>query len=108
MPFNLDVLSNADVLVTGGLGFIGSALARRLLALGARVTLVDSLIPRHGGKLFNVHDIRDQVIVDLNDVRDAGAKAVKIKGRDFVFNRAGQTSHLGSMTDPFSRMLTSG
>jgi UDP-glucose 4-epimerase len=79
VPFNLDALSNADVLVTGELGFIGSALARRLVALGAKVTLVDSLIPEHGGNLFNVHDIRDQVIVDLNDVRDAGAIGDKTK-----------------------------
>lgn len=73
-----------------------------------KVTLVDSVIPEHGRDLFNIQDIRDQLIVDLNDVRDAGAMATKLKGRDFLFSPSGRTSHLDSITDPFSRMLTSG
>jgi UDP-glucose 4-epimerase len=96
------VFSNSDVLVTGGLGFIGSSLARRLVALGARVTLVDALIPEYGGNPFNIHDIRERVIVKLSDVRDAPAMASLIKGRNFLFNLAGQTSHLDSMTDPLT------
>ena len=94
--------AGADVLITGGLGFIGSHLARRLVGLGAKVTLVDSLIPEYGGNLFNIHDIRDQVNVDLTDVRDAQAMAALIKNRQFLFNLAGQTSHLDSMTDPLT------
>jgi len=94
------IFEGSDVLVTGGLGFIGSALARRLVALGAKVTLVDSLIPEYGGNLFNIHDIRDRVIVDLTDVRDEVAMSSLIKKRQFLFNLAGQTSHLDSMTDP--------
>ncbi|PYL30756.1 MAG: NAD-dependent epimerase [Verrucomicrobia bacterium] len=90
----------SDVLVTGGLGFIGSAVARRLVEIGAKVTLVDSLIPEYGGNLFNIHDIRDRVTVDLTDVRDAAAMSSLIKKRQFLFNLAGQTSHLDSMTDP--------
>ena len=65
----------ADVLITGGLGFIGSALARQLVTLEARVTLVDSLIPEYGGNPFNIHDIKDRVTVDLTDVRDRIAMA---------------------------------
>ena len=95
-------LSGADTLVTGGLGFIGSSLARRLLARDAKVTLVDSLIAEYGGNLFNIDDIRDRVAVELADVRDASAMASLIKGRDFLFNLAGQTSHLDSMTDPLT------
>ena len=95
-------LSGADILVTGGLGFIGSSLARRLLASDAKVTLVDSLIPEYGGNLFNIDDIRDRATVELADVRDASAMASLIKGRDFLFNLAGQTSHLDSMTDPLT------
>jgi len=83
VPFDHKVFSGSDVLVTGGLGFIGSSLARRLVALGAKVTLVDSLIPEYGGNLFNIYDIRDRVIVDLTDVRDAPAMASLIKGRGF-------------------------
>ena len=100
MPWDPNIFAGADVLVTGGLGFIGSALARRLVELSAKVTLVDSLIPEHGGNLFNIHDIRDRVIVDLTDVRDTAAMSSLIRKRQFLFNLAGQTSHLDSMIDP--------
>jgi UDP-glucose 4-epimerase len=102
VPWNPDIFAGSDVLVTGGLGFIGSGLARRLVELGAKVTLVDSLIPEYGGNLFNIHDIRDRVTVDLTDVRDAAAMSSLIKKRQFLFNLAGQTSHLDSMTDPMT------
>ena len=95
-----DYFENKQVLITGGIGFIGSNLARRLVNLGAKVTLVDSLIPTYGGNLFNLHDIRDQVSVNISDVRDPYAIAYLIKGKDYLFNLAGQTSHLDSMTDP--------
>ena len=92
--------SGAQALVTGGLGFIGSNLARRLVGLGARVTLVDSLIPEYGGNLFNIHDIRERVSVSVTDVRDPHGMSHLVKGQDYLFNLAGQTSHLDSMTDP--------
>jgi len=100
VPWDPDIFAASDVLVTGGLGFIGSALARRLVEIGAKVTLVDSLIPEYGGNLFNIHDIRDRVTVDPTDVRDAAAMSSLIKKRQFLFNLAGQTSHLDSMTNP--------
>ena len=92
--------SGANTLITGGLGFIGSNLARRLVGMGARVTLVDSLIPEYGGNPFNIHDIRERVSVSITDVRDTHAMTQLIKGQDYLFNLAGQTSHLDSMTDP--------
>jgi UDP-glucose 4-epimerase len=94
--------SNKKVLITGGLGFIGSALARALVDLGAQVTLVDSLIPQYGGNIFNVDEIRDQVTVNYCDVRDSFAMEYLVKGVDVLFNLAGQTSHLDSMLDPHS------
>jgi len=100
VPSDYAVFAGSEVLVTGGLGFIGSALARRLVKIGAKVTLVDSLIPEYGGNPFNIHDIRDRVTVDLTDVRDVAAMSSLIKGRQFLFNLAGQTSHLDSMNDP--------
>jgi dTDP-glucose 4,6-dehydratase/UDP-glucose 4-epimerase len=100
VPVDFKVFAASNVLITGGLGFIGSAVARRLVELGAKVTLVDSLTPEYGGNLFNIHDIRDQVNVDLTDVRDTVAMSSLIKKRQFLFNLAGQTSHLDSMTDP--------
>ena len=88
------------VLITGGLGFIGSNLARALVLQGAEVTLVDSLIPQYGGNPFNIDDIRDKVTVNVCDVRDPYAMAYLLKDKDFLFNLAGQTSHIDSMTDP--------
>ena len=102
MPFDHELFSGANVLITGGLGFIGSSLGRQLVALGAKVTLVDSLIPEYGGNLFNIYDFRDKVSIELADVRDTKAMATLIKKRDFLFNLAGQTSHLDSMTDPLT------
>jgi len=92
--------SDARVLITGGLGFIGSNLARRLVGLNAQVTLVDSLIPSYGGNVFNIQDFRERVQVNVCDVRDPYAMAYLVQGQDFLFNLAGQTSHLDSMSAP--------
>jgi len=89
-------------LITGGLGFIGSNLARRLVELGARVTLVDSLIPEYGGNLFNIDGIQDKVRVNISDVRDEHSMHYLVQGQDYLFNLAGQTSHLDSMQDPYT------
>jgi len=91
-----------DVLVTGGLGFLGSNVARRLVALGARVTLIDSMIPGYGGNRFNLAGIEEKVAVNIADVRDRSAMDYLIRGRDYLFNLAGQVSHIDSMTDPFT------
>ncbi|MCE1190199.1 MAG: NAD-dependent epimerase/dehydratase family protein [Ignavibacteria bacterium] len=90
------------VLITGGIGFIGSNLARRLVQIGADVTLVDSLIPEYGGNLFNIQDIRDAVHVNISDVRDMHSMKYLIQGKEYLFNLAGQTSHMDSMSDPFT------
>ena len=91
-----------SVLITGGLGFIGSTLARRLVDLGARVTLVDSLIPEYGGNRANITGIEDRVTVNISDVRDEHSLPSLIRGQDLVFNLAGQTSHLDSLHDPYT------
>lgn len=90
----------AKVLITGGLGFIGSNLARRLAGLGADLTLVDSLIPDYGGNLFNIEGLRDRVHVNISDVRDTYSMQYLVRGKDYLFNLAGQTSHLDSMINP--------
>ncbi len=89
-----------NILITGGLGFIGSNLARYLVKFGSNVTLVDSLIPQYGGNLFNISDIRGEVELNICDVRDSNAMKHLVQGKDFLFNLAGQTSHVDSMTDP--------
>ena len=97
-----DTYRGKKVLITGGLGFIGSNLARNLVGQGARVTLVDSLIPQYGGNLFNIQDIEDRVVVNICDVRDPFALPYLLQDQDYLFNLAGQTSHLDSMVDPQS------
>jgi UDP-glucose 4-epimerase len=94
------VFEGKKVLVTGGLGFIGSNLATRLVGFGAEVLLVDSLIPEYGGHLFNIQPVRERVRVNISDVRDEHSMRYLVQGEDFLFNLAGQTSHLDSMTDP--------
>jgi UDP-glucose 4-epimerase len=91
-----------NALVTGGLGFIGSNLAHRLVDLGARVTLVDSMVPEYGGNLFNVSRIKDRVIINVSDVRDEYSFRHLVRNQDYLFNLAGQTSHLDSMQNPFT------
>ena len=90
------------ILITGGLGFIGSNLARRLAECGNEVIIVDSLIPEYGGNLRNLHDILHKVRINLSDIRDIYSIDELIKGQDFIFNLAGQTSHIDSMENPFT------
>jgi UDP-glucose 4-epimerase len=91
---------NARVLITGGLGFIGSNLAHKLVELGSDVTVVDSLIPDYGGNLYNVESIRDRIQINVSDVRDTHSLRHLVQDKDYLFNLAGQTSHLDSMTNP--------
>ncbi|MBD2187104.1 NAD-dependent epimerase/dehydratase family protein [Pseudanabaena mucicola] len=96
----MNIFNEKKILITGGLGFIGSNLARQLVQIGADVTVVDSLIPQYGGNLFNIHDFKDKVNINICDVRDPFAMKYLVKGKDYLFNLAGQTSHLDSMSDP--------
>ena len=97
-----DFYRGRRVLVTGGLGFVGSNLARELVSANARVTLVDSLIEEYGGNLFNVAGIEDVVSLNISDVRDEHSLQYLVQDQDYLFNLAGQTSHLDSMRDPYS------
>lgn len=97
----MGALSGKRILVTGGLGFIGSNLARRLLAEGARVTLCDALIEGYGGNPANVAGIADDVEIDASDVRDAAAMERLVEGRDVVFHLAAQVSHVMSLSNPY-------
>lgn len=92
--------ADARVLITGGLGFIGSNLARRLNSLGADITVVDSLLPDYGGNRYNVEGISDRLQINISDVRDTHSLRSLVQGKDYLFNLAGQTSHLDSMRNP--------
>jgi len=96
-----DFYRGRKVLVTGGIGFIGSNLCRVLADLGAQVTAVDSLLPDYGGNLFNLTGYEDKVRINIADVRGHGMEYL-VQGQEVLFNLAGQVSHIDSMTDPFT------
>jgi UDP-glucose 4-epimerase len=89
------------VMITGGLGFIGSNLAHRLVDLAADVLLVDDLIPGHGGNLFNVEHIKDKLKINLSDVRTGHSLKQLVTGQDYIFNLAGTHNYQDSLDDPF-------
>ena len=90
------------ILVLGGMGFIGSNLAIRLIEDGAKVTLIDSMIPNHGGNLFNIKPIQKLCEVNFSDIRDAHSLRYLVQDQDIIFSLAGQVNHLDSMEDPFT------
>ena len=102
MPDSTHIFNNKKVIITGGLGFVGSTLAHRLINLGAKVLLVDSLVPEYGGNQFNIAGLEDRVQVNISDARDEHSMHYLIQDQDYLFNLAGQTSHLDSMQDPFT------
>src|SRR3990172_12044882 len=97
-----DFYRNKKIIITGGLGFIGSNLAITLVDLGAIVTLIDSMIPEYGGNLYNIKGIEDKVNLNYSDVRDNYSMKYLVRGHDIMFNLAGQVSHIDSMEDPFT------
>jgi UDP-glucose 4-epimerase len=97
-----DFYRGRRVMVTGGLGFIGSNLARQLVELGADILLVDSLIDDYGGNLFNVDGIESKVRVNIADIRQQTTMNYLVRGREVIFNLAGQVSHIDSMRDPYT------
>jgi UDP-glucose 4-epimerase len=96
--------SGKSVLVSGGLGFIGSNLALRLVQMGARVTVVDSMTPSDGGNLFNIEPVKADVEIHVHDAADQDFMSALIRDKDFLFNLAGKVSHIDSMRDPRADM----
>lgn len=92
--------SGKNVLVTGGLGFIGSNLAIELLNRGAKVTVLDSMVPEHGGNIANLKPVENDVAVNISDMRDLNSLNVLVRDKDYIFHLAGQVSHGDSMRDP--------
>ncbi|VVB95986.1 GDP-L-fucose synthase [uncultured archaeon] len=99
---NLDkTYRGKKVLITGGLGFIGSNLAHELVKLGSDVTILDSLYPKGGGNLFNIKGIEEKINLNFADMRDNAAVKQLVKDKDYIFNLAAQLSHVESMENPF-------
>jgi UDP-glucose 4-epimerase len=96
-----DGFRDKHVLITGGMGFVGSNLAIALVEAGAHVTLSDAMLPGYGGNLFNIAPIRDRVTINYSDVRDVHVMNYLVKGQDYIFHLAGQVDHILSLTNPF-------
>jgi UDP-glucose 4-epimerase len=100
MTPNEGAFKGKKVLVTGGLGFVGSNLTAQLVKMGATVTIVDNMIPRLGGNLFNVKEIVDHIHINFSDVRDSHSMDYLVKGQEFIFHLAGQVNHVDSIRNP--------
>lgn len=101
MPENIKHYKNKKVLITGGLGFIGSNLAIKLVKAGAEVSLLDAMIEGHGGNLFNIDTIKDDINIHFSDVRDENIMNYVVQNKDYIFHLAGQNDHVLSLTNPY-------
>lgn len=101
-PSRESKFKDKKVLVLGGLGFIGSNLAIKLCELGARVTIVDAMLPQYGGNLKNIESVKDKIDINYSDIRDTDSLGHLVRGIDMIFSLAGQTSHIESMSDPIT------
>lgn len=99
--YSLKRMDGQSVLITGGLGFIGSSIAHVSVGLGAKVTIYDALLPQYGGNLANVKEIRDKVTLVKGDIRDFDRLSKYVTDQDLIFNCAAQTGHIDSMRDPY-------
>jgi UDP-glucose 4-epimerase len=100
--FKIKTISQKNVLITGGLGFIGSNLAHKLVSLGANVTIYDALLPQYGGNLANIKEIKEKIRDVRADTRNFDQLKEHVRDQDIIFNCAGQVSHIDSMTDPYT------
>ncbi|MFC1623843.1 NAD-dependent epimerase/dehydratase family protein [Candidatus Omnitrophota bacterium] len=96
----LPSLRGKKIMITGGLGFIGSNLARKCIELGAQVTIYDCLDPNSGGNLYNIHDIQDSVELCYHDILNFDKLSQHIIDKDIIYNCAASTSHPFSMREP--------
>jgi UDP-glucose 4-epimerase len=101
-PSHLDFYRGRRVMITGGMGFIGSNLARHLVAAGADILIIDALNPDYGGNRFNLHGIEECIRLNVSDVRDKTSMDALVQDREIIFNLAGQVSHIDSMQDPYT------
>jgi UDP-glucose 4-epimerase len=97
----MDEYRGQKVLITGGLGFIGSNLAIRLVQHGAVVTILDSLHATCGGNDFNIEPVKKDVEVVHGDSCNLELVRKLVRDQAYIFNLAGHVSHVESMQEPF-------
>ena len=102
MTEDLSFFNGKKVLITGGLGTVGSTLAHHLVPTGAEIVLVDCLVPEYGGNPYNITGIEDRVTVIRSDLRDPGVAKTQVANCDVIFNLAGLGCHADSMKDPIT------
>lgn len=96
----MEQFRDKEVIITGGLGFVGSNLAHALVDYGAHVTIIDNMLPRQGSNHFNIRNIADRVHVNISDVRNELSMNYLVRGKDYIFHLAGQVNHVDSMRNP--------
>lgn len=96
----LSKYKDKKVLITGGAGFIGSSLAQELVKYGAKVTILDAMLPLYGGNLFNLEEIKNDIEFIKGDIRDEKLMETLVKEKDIIYNFAAQVSHLDSKDQP--------
>jgi len=97
----LTQFKDKKILITGGLGFIGSTLCIRLVKLGSKITILDSMMPGHGGNIFNIAPVKNDVEIIEADIRDEEIINKAVKNKHYIFHLAGQNDHVLSLTNPF-------
>ena len=97
----MEKIKNKRILITGGLGMIGSTIAMKLVEFGADVTLVDAFIKPFGGNYFNIQNLKEKIKINISDIRDKESMKILVKDKDIVFNLAAQVSHNDSLQNPF-------
>ncbi|MBI2663252.1 NAD-dependent epimerase/dehydratase family protein [Candidatus Woesearchaeota archaeon] len=97
---SLEQYEGKEILITGGLGLIGSTIANKLNVLGAKITILDAKIPIYGGNFFNIENIKKQINVEIGDIRDRDKVNQIVQGKDIIFNLAGQIDYTYSLDEP--------
>jgi len=91
---------NQEVLITGGLGFVGSNLAIALVKQGAKVTVIDNMLLRQGGNMFNILPVKNKIKIHFKDIRNRSVMNKLVRDKDFIFHLAGQVNHVASIKNP--------
>jgi UDP-glucose 4-epimerase len=98
----MELFKEKKVLITGGLGFVGSSLCIRLAGLGAKVLIVDNMLPRQGANMFNIEPVKDKVEINISDIRNSVSMNHLVQGMDYIYHLAGQVNHVDSVKNPLN------
>jgi len=92
---------NKIIVITGGLGFLGSSLAQKLVNYQAKIIIIDNLNPLYGGNYFNLNGIQNKVKIIIDDIRNEKVLIPIIKQCDMLYHFAAQVSYIDSLSMPY-------